>query len=175
MSNTGLPISVDPSKYANQQIELKGHMSFERLPRVNEAVMGHIGDVCLELAFHRDEQGRMLVTGNIEATVVLECQRCLGRMTQELKPDVHLCIVYNDDQAKNLPKSYDPFIMEGYEVVLTDLVEEELLLSIPAFGSHEPGDCKLDFEESAKAMPSELNGEEKSNPFSVLANFKVKK
>ena len=81
MSNTSLPISVDPSKYANQQIELKGHMSFERLPRVNEAVMGHIGDVCLELAFHRDEQGRMLVTGNIRGN------RCAGMSTLSWKND----------------------------------------------------------------------------------------
>ncbi len=175
MSSTGLPVSVDPNKFAEQQIELKGNLAFSQLFRMEEVTLGHAGDVVVCLRFHKDEQGRTLVSGKIEATVVLECQRCLDKMTQELKPDVQLCIVYSDDQAKNLPKSYDPYLLDGCELVIADLVEEELLLSLPSFGAHEPGECTLDYDASDESEDDTSVVVEKSNPFSVLADFKVKK
>ncbi len=71
----------------------------------------------------------------------------------------------------NIPSYYDVIeLNEDGEVNLRDLVEEELLLTIPLIPRHEIEDCSADADSVwGGELPEEL---EKPNPFDVLKQLK---
>ncbi|PID41557.1 MAG: hypothetical protein CSB48_14340 [Proteobacteria bacterium] len=175
MSNTGLPVSVDPIKFAEQHVELEGIIPFERFTRLPGLVRSEQGDVAARLLFGKDEQGRILVTGSVQVELLLECQRCLGDLPYKLEAEVCLAVVFSDDKAKNLPREYDPYIVDGYDLNIAEMVEEEILLALPAFGYHESGECSLDYKAGDEGEQVPDQSVEKTGPFSVLSELKVKK
>ena len=54
------------------------------------------------LRFRRDEEGRYVVEAHVKAEVVLECQRCLGEMTQILETRTVMACMWNDEDAASV-------------------------------------------------------------------------
>jgi len=84
--------------------------------------------------------------------------------------------VFNDEQAQNLPRTYEPLLVEDEKLVVLDVVEEELILSLPMFAYHDA--CEVDGykqTEEAEVAAEELAEEKKPNPFEVLSALKLKK
>lgn len=164
-----LPKQIEPRKLAYNQASLQGGVSVNHLPRLAQSAQ-FTGDVRVHLAFRVDEQKRRIVKGDIQALASLECQRCLQLMdAQEISADVHLAVVWNEDEAKQLPEYLDPWVVGEDEADLFALIEEELLLNLPVAAYH-------DFACIDESMLSRGAGqdvkEEKKNPFSVLAEMK---
>ncbi|PIE44360.1 MAG: hypothetical protein CSA50_00590 [Gammaproteobacteria bacterium] len=175
MSNSGLPESVDPIKFAEQNIELEGVIPFARFTRLAGLIRSNQSDATVWLLFGKDEQGRIFVTGSVQVDLILECQRCLGDLSYKLKAEIGLAIVFSDDNAKNLPREYDPYLVDGYDLNIAEMVEEEILLALPTFAYHEPGECSVDYKADDEDDRSSDQLAEKSNPFNVLSELKVKK
>ena len=68
--------------------------------------------------------------------VKVPCQWCFDGMVIALSSHSALAAVWTDEQAQALPSRYDPLITEG-ETDLWRVVEDELLLSMPAFSYHD--------------------------------------
>jgi uncharacterized protein len=66
--------------------------------------------------------------------------------------------------------------MEESRLRLVDLVEDELLLSIPQIPRHSSGSCATDnmITDSVPPDPAEDDEEEVENPFAELAALKTK-
>lgn len=174
MSNVALPVSVDAIKFADQDVEIKGVLAVGEFKRLVELLLDSSGEASIDLRFFRDEMSKRVIQGTVSVTVKLECQRCLDEVDVEIRSDINLALVFSDEEAKALPKEYDPLIVvPDEEISLVDLVEEELLLNLPDFAYHENDDCGISY----KKQSDDLVADEvkKENPFSVLNGLKFKK
>ena len=141
------------------------------MPQLLSLLVDDEGEVSVELRFALDQQKLRTVTGHATARVKQECQRCLNPVDIELHASFDLAVVLNEEQAKNLPRYYDPLLVEE-DVVLATMVEEELILTLPSVAYHQDCKVKLSYGESV----TESSGQDKKpNPFSVLAALKQKR
>jgi uncharacterized protein len=179
-SNAELPRNVDPFRLAEQNAVLEGEVPLKALSRFRDAVrsVGDDSKCRVTLSFSQDPERRRMVTGELEAPVILECQRCMGPMPYTLVSRFLLGLVTTDSQAQQLPKELEPFLTEDFSADLWSMTEDELLLVLPPFPLHERGECPA--SEVLEALEPESMAEEPEqkagdNPFSVLADFKAKK
>jgi len=97
----------------------------------------------------------------------LQCQRCLNGLDYAVQLDTRLLL---RDQASmdalrdnDGEEEFDSILADAHLNVL-DLLEEEILLSLPIAPKHELGACQATDSENAR--------EEEQHPFSVLAKLK---
>lgn len=176
MSDHTLPKTLDPFKYADQNKILEGEIALHLMPRLAELLVDTDGRVKVELEFGRDPQKLRILKGTLTTVVNLVCQRCLHPVATEIESNFTLGIVFNDEQAQNLPRTYEPLLIEEDEkMVLLDVVEEELILSLPMFAYHT--DChahEYQKDDELEVASKELEPK-KPNPFEVLSGLKLKK
>ena len=165
MSNTALPREAELRTWASRGIEVEGDVLVTRMPRLHAVVASGEKPARATLRCWKDEQHRYMVDVDVLMTVVLECQRCLSDCEVELATKSRLCVVWNEDSTKELPPRYDPLVA-GDVSDLHALVEEELLLALPAVPMHDIGDC----EDVSRAFGDSTTDvvEEKESPFAAL-------
>ncbi len=166
-----LPEYIDPLQLADKRGELKGQIPVSSLDRLADMLFDDTGAVAVDLFFGRE--GRLAkIEGQIETILELKCQNCLQAVQWPVKNTVKLGIVTSIDQADRLPEDYEPLLVNEGKIPLKNIVEDELLLILPAFPKH-PHDClahksynnKVDLLPNKQQSPPE-------NPFSILAEFK---
>ncbi|WP_111495858.1 YceD family protein [Marinobacter bohaiensis] len=178
MSNAELPRIVDPNKFAEQKANLEGVIALRCLSRFAGLLQEVEGDVRVHLQFGMDAERRRVVEGRLEAPVVLECQRCMSPMQTTLNSTFKLGLVISDEQARQLPRELEPFLIESFEADLWQLVEDELLLAMPPYPLHERDQCPA--AETLESLEGQVDEnpadepEQRENPFSVLAELKKK-
>ena len=169
--NKKLPHIVDVLKLCQQKAELKGLVGFSSLPRLASLLCEVEGTVWAEVRFTVDQQHRKLLSGNVSAELPLICQRCLGKMVSRVESSFDLALVLNDEQAAQLPRTLDPLLVEGTDIDIFSIVEDEILLSMPLIAHHEIGECVAPASSNPEVEVDA--GEEKRNPFQVLASLKL--
>lgn len=173
MSNTPeqtrLPKLLDPRKFAQKGIELEGQIPLREMPRVAELVLDQDALVAVKLHFSVDEQRFKLITGTVSAELQLPCQRCLEPAPVSLESSVNLAVAWDEDEAKNFPKRFDPLIHWEGQTDIYIVIEDEILLNLPMVVYHDH-DCigKTSFgdEEADSGL------EEEKNPFQILEQLK---
>lgn len=171
--DTVLPRHVDPRKFAQQGIAVKGQFALKALSRLCPLLAADEGDVRADLTFGVDEQHTRYVTGSIEVSVQMVCQRCLEPAPQDVKATLNLGMVWSDEQAAQLPKSWDPWIVGEGQIDLYEIIEDELMLSLPIVAYHEEMCVPEALYTSGEQLKSEaVDNEEKPNPFQVLEQLK---
>jgi uncharacterized protein len=172
MRNGALPRELDLRGLAAREASISGMAALAGLERLVSAGVGLTEPVSADFEFRRDEEGRYVVEAHIKAEVVLECQRCLGVMIQPLETRTVMACVWNDDDAAQLPASYEPLIVQE-TANLSDIVEEELLLAIPASPMHAE-DCITEAQRVALGDDADRIESEgrKESPFAMLAKLK---
>lgn len=168
--NKHLPRQVDPRKFAQKGVGLSGQIPLASLARLSEAVAGGVDEITADLTFGVNEQGCKVMTGHAEAEVYVVCQRCLENTQLRLSADISLGIVWNEDQASNLSKDLEPWILDEGPADLYSAVEEELLLSLPMVAYHKENCIDASLLKSGEEPEEEP--EELSNPFKVLEQLK---
>jgi uncharacterized protein len=172
MSDHSLPKTLDPFKYADQNKVLEGQIAIHLMSRLAEMLVDSEGIVEIALEFDRDPQKLRILNGKLNAKVNLLCQRCLHPVEREIQSEFMLGIVMNDEQAQNLPRAYEPLLVEDEKLVIKDVIEEELILSLPMFAYHK--DCDAATYKQEEEV-DEMIEEEKENPFNILSELKLKK
>ncbi|NMT64627.1 YceD family protein [Marinobacter orientalis] len=179
-SSAELPKTVDPYRLAEQNTVLEGEIPLQALSRFVDSVYGiEDGAVCrVKLSFSMDSERRRMVAGELEAPVLLECQRCMGPMPKTLVSSFTLGLVTSDKQAQQLPRELEPFLTDDFSANLWSMTEDELLLVLPPFPLHERDECPA--REELEAFEPDHSDDEpvkkpEDNPFSVLADLKTKK
>lgn len=167
-SNKVLPRQGDPRKFAQHGVSLEGVIPVSELPRIIEATENSDGEVQVKLGFTISEERKKVVIGNASADLALVCQRCLEPVTVPVESNISLAIVWDEEAAKALPERFDPWITGEGMADLYDMIEEELLLSLPAVAYHEEP-C-LDSKLYSSGKPVEVKKEK--NPFQVLEQLK---
>jgi len=168
MSYRPLPKKVDPRKLAERGARIEGIITPKELPRLLTLLCSDEGELKVTLDFGLDEQRLRTIQGSAKGHVFMTCQRCLEPVEVEAEAEVNLAVTLNEDQVKQLPKIYDPLLLEEEEVELADMVEEELILSLPPFAYHDDCSVQTSFGEEETTQRTD-----KPNPFSVLAQLKA--
>ena len=166
-----LPQLIDPRKFADQGIQIDGETSIGNLPRLAEYRDSNHEMVTVSLQFGRDEDDRRRITGTVNASLAMPCQRCLEPVTYQIEAHVDLVMVWDEEQMKALPEHLDPMMVSEEKMPLADLLEEEVLLAMPLVALHETCPTRL-VEEQAE--PESDSAEKRDNPFAVLAQLKRK-
>ena len=167
-SNKILPRQGDPRKFAQHGVSLEGVVPVSEWPRIVESTENSDGEVQVKLEFTISEERKKVVIGHACAELAVICQRCLGPVTIPVESDISLAIVWDEEAAKALPERFDPWIAGEGMADLYDMIEEELLLSLPAVAYHEEP-C-LDSKLYSSGKPVEVKKEK--NPFQVLEQLK---
>lgn len=171
-----LPERVNPYRLADQGRELEGSYPLNLMPRLAEAVSEVSGEAMVSMVFSRSGAGLAIADGEIQATLVLTCQRCLGLMEYPVKTEISVAFVPDDATAGLIQEDYDAMVVPD-ELFFRDLIEDELMLSLPLIARHEsPESCEetmqdylhKEFESSTEHV------EKKPNPFDVLSTLKGK-
>jgi uncharacterized protein len=103
----------------------------------------------------------------------LQCQRCLEPFGYEIIGDFNSAILESEAEADELPDYYDPVVVEDGTLVVQDLIEDELIISLPIVPMHDLADCKV--KTPNISIDSENDFEEKNNPFKVIEILKAKR
>jgi len=152
---------------------LSGTIKLSEFTRLSKVLMKNDGDVKIDLDF--EKTGRLaVISGTIAADFVLECQTCLKGVLWPVEITVNLGVVSTLEQADRLAEEFEPLWMETETISLIDLVEDEVLLSLPDFPRHSD-QCMgyYDRAKEAQLFTDKDNEQLKSdNPFSVLAKLK---
>jgi uncharacterized protein len=171
MSKASLPTTLDPRRAADQGRILEGSIALATLKRLGGYLVDSEGTVDVSLTFGVDEQRIRFVKGLAATTVKMTCQRCLEPVTLELKAEMNLGIVVDDEAAKQLPRYYDPNIINEPKQDLYQLIEQELVLTLPLIAQHQNCVVKTSYGDDV----TESVDSEKVNPFNVLAQLKANK
>ena len=166
-----LPRTLDVRKAAARGVSVEGSLELAKLPRFRPLLASDEGWINATLALSRDEENHSVIAVEIEAEVCVVCQRCLEQMTLPVACSNRLAVVWTDEQAKHLPKELDPLICED-DCALWDIVEDELILALPAYSYHEGTDCNQLLTELGDAEGAIPETDTRPNPFEVLAQLK---
>ena len=166
-----LPDYIDPLQLADNRGALKGRIPLKSLDRLAEILADDTGTVAIDLFFGRE--GRLAkIEGHIETVLQLVCQNCLTAVAWPIDSTIKLGVVTSIDQANRLPEDYEPLLVDEGKILLKNIIEDEILLILPAFPKHQPS-CiapKTDNNNVVSLVHDEPSSPEK--PFSILAKLK---
>lgn len=106
---------------------------------------------------------RVGIEGEVQALLVMRCERCLGEVTVKVAGEFNLVAVGSEAAAAALPVEESPVIADKQVLHVSELVEDELILALPIVAMHEPEGCP--------GMDWQTNYE-KPHPMAALAQLK---
>jgi len=135
MSTQRAEMPIDPKRCAKARELCQGRVPLAsfNLPAV---VLQGSEEVCYKLKFGVDSEGYVFINGCVEAALQLQCQRCLRSVEYNIHSEFHLSPVQNGENAATLPDRYDAVLMEHDKLSVRQLVEDELILSLPIAPMH---------------------------------------
>ena len=127
---------------------------------------GHDGSIVVQFEFLRNELGTAKLVGKLQASLELECQRCLESLCLPLRQDIELAIDADDDLLRD-GSTETIFSEDGY-IDIYSVIEDELILALPLVALHEDTDCNEHWPAADRAR-----SETRQNPFAVLRQLKT--
>lgn len=160
---------IDSLDFARNGRKISGEVQFTKLPRLLEILENPQGVLKYTVQGGVDKQGTHFLDVGVAGEGRLCCQRCLSSMDYPVHFETRLLLLDQasldvlDDNIAGGEEEFDSILADVHLNVL-DLLEEEVLLSLPIAPKHELGACQA-------ADGKNVHKEEK-NPFAVLANLK---
>jgi uncharacterized protein len=156
-----LPDFIDPLEFVDKRKRIRGSLPLNRMERLKGVILNPEGKVTLDLSFGREDR-YPVISGSVQAGLLLACQCCLESMEWPVSSDLRLGVVSSIDEGNRLPDSLEPLLRERDDqlVSLLELVEDELLLAIPPIPQHtrcvSTGGHRRDASGSSFAVLAEL-------------------
>jgi uncharacterized protein len=111
-----------------------------QLTRLAPMLAGQEGTIQGSVALAR-EQGQIVADVAVNARLTLRCQRCLGPMQAAVEGASRVALLESEADADKVPAEFETALAPEGRLRLADLVEEELLLALPAAPMHPTGQC----------------------------------
>ncbi len=165
-----LQIEVDPSLCASQERNITGELPYDELQQIQADIDPSSSSIRADLTFSK--VGKFVVlTGRISADLVLQCAACLELTDFPVNIDVKLAIINDEARASLIPDDCEPYLYEGERLLISDVVEAEVVLVLPSIARHEV--CPVELPKSSASKDYGLETEKKKNPFEVLEKLKL--
>lgn len=163
-----LPERCNPGSLASRGERLRGVLPADLLTRFRRAVDDAAGPVRVDLHFQRDDTALASISGALEVTVRLTCQRCLEALDLRLDAPVDLLVVRSGGEVEGRERGREVLAIHGDRLSLHEMIEDELLLALPMHASHPRGDCAPPARPAARSRES---GTRSAGPFAALADI----
>ena len=168
------PKEIDPFRLAQTGLKLDGQLPLATMPRLTKSLLNNEGLVNVKMAFDMDEIGTPYMRGKFTASVSVLCERCMEPMMLELDVDCLLAMVTSERKVVGLTEQYDPWIIENNDpVLLSTVVEDELILSLPLVPRHDEA-CLPNEAWSTDDENESIEADKPVSPFAVLSTLKTK-
>lgn len=165
---------IDSLDFAGNGREISGEVPVAELPRLQEVLESPQGILSYTVRGGVDRQGSRFLDVSVTGRGQVRCQRCLEVMDYPVQLDTRLLL---RDQAsldalesKGLlaghPDEEEEFdsILADVQLDVLNLLEDEILLSLPFAPKHESGACQVVGSKNMHA--------EERNPFAALVKLK---
>ena len=158
-----LPESANFLRQVELNRKIEGEYPLARLERLSEALLNNDGVAKVRLEFGYSF-GFACLKASVSADLVVKCQRCLNPMKQSVTGSFKFALVSSEDEFELVPDEFEPYLLEGEEQSIIDLVEDELLLSMPMVMSHDEA-CSAFMSEQGEQIKA---AREAAHPFAAL-------
>ena len=176
-----LPVEFNPSALLGENKRFVAEIPLNQFKRLGEALSVEPVQQCvtLELALHKDSEGRVNAVGQISTVYPLQCQRCMTTFDYAVETGFRLTFVADEAAAEALDEALDPVILdENGRIHVVDLLEDELIFQLPLAPRHEnEAQCRANgYTGSLAEMDvDEVDAEAKPNPFEILKQLTTDK
>ncbi|MES2624558.1 MAG: YceD family protein [Pseudomonadota bacterium] len=180
MSLGPFPETIDTLKLFARNGILAADLPLTKLERLTDSLNDDSGVVEVNLLFGTDEEKKRSLTGTLDTTVKVLCQRCLQEMELELHCSLNLKVCDDEQELHDLPETEDGIVMEEDGLNILDVIEDELILSLPLVPVHADANCSsflnalTQAESGTKGRDKNSDAEANLSPFAVLATLKDK-
>ena len=128
-------------------------------------------DIAVSFEFVRNEFDMPMLVGHLQASLDLECQRCLRPIPTPMELDFRLMIDASDEIVRQ--SSLDTLYSDDGYIDITEVVEDELILALPLVAMHEDTACNEDLLIKGQPTDSQFEAAANENPFAVLQQLKT--
>ena len=171
MQHVKIPLPLDPKRAAKMKSEYLGILESTKLKRLLEMSAGVCSDIQVQISCGTDDQDLVTVTGHAKGELSLICQRCMNEFNHHLEVKFSFTPVTAKTQVDELPEVYEPVDVDEHGLInICDLIEDELLVSLPFIPMHAIADCSVD-EHDTVVREIEDIVDERPNPFAVLKSL----
>jgi len=133
---------IDSLEFARTGQSLSGSLPVPALARLQDSLFDELGEVRFEARGGHDARRRLVLTLEISGVLHLQCQRCLGALDYALRLSSTLLLGSKIEvESNSLDDGQEEWIEASAELDVADLVEEEILLSLPYAPRHGEGHC----------------------------------
>lgn len=156
------------TEMAAQGARLEGRVPAQALPRLAVQLAGGSEPLNVRVGFALDPGKRPLLHIEVEGTVALVCQRCLGPVSCPVHVDVELTAVPDEAATQELGDPFDSVLLDVADgaLALRDAVEDEVLATLPLAPRHAQEECQ---PASAVEAGSAKAPADRQRPFADLA------
>ena len=124
-------VALVASEYARSNRIWQGKLRISSFARLPESLGRTDGFVEVKLEFTFDANGRVHVVGNAVAPAELMCYACMKARRCEVTAHIDLRVVRTEDEAKEIFADFDSIVLGDGPTTIQDLIEDDILLSIP--------------------------------------------
>ena len=128
---------IDGFDFAESGKTLQGVSPVRDFPRLRDLLHADAGDVEYMVSGHRDREGRPALRIEVRGTLSLSCRRCLEPLAFPVALDALLTLSLRESEGDDDPVGSDiERVVAGKEMGVRELLEDELLLSVPLAPCH---------------------------------------
>jgi uncharacterized protein len=160
-----LPEFIEPLRLAHAKRTLQGALPIVQMTRLQDSLCDQQGEISVVLHFQHDTQNRPMILGTLQGKLTLLCQRCLQPVQFSLQREVVFFLLKPAQSEEDIPLEADVLVLDEKNLSLWDLIEDEVILSLPLVASHQQ--CP----QNEYVLP-ETAHPESPNPFQLLAKLK---
>ena len=171
MQHVKIPLTIDPKRAAKMHSEYSGILENSRLPRLMETSAGFCSDIQVQFSCDTDRQGLVTLIGHAKGELTLTCQRCMSEFNLPMAVEFSFTPVTAKTQVEELPEVYEPVDVDEHGFFnISELIEDELLVSIPFIPMHAIEDCSVSGHDTVVGKIEDLV-DERPNPIAVLKSL----
>ncbi|MCG6937492.1 MAG: YceD family protein [Gammaproteobacteria bacterium] len=164
---TQLPARANFMRLVELNRTIEGDYPLAKFERLAEVLLSNEGYVTAKLEFGYSV-GYACLKARASAKLLVRCQRCLEPMETVVTGSFKFALLDSEDDFELIPDEFEPYLLEGDEQSIIDILEDELLLSLPMVTVHDEA-CSDFIINQQKAAAAE---KEASHPFAALKALK---
>lgn len=164
-------VKLSPRDYARHNRQWQGIVPVSQFTRLGREFSFTSNEVDVELAFSVDENGHTRVHGRASVTGNVTCHRCSELVSTTINADIDAFVVESQQLAEELAQDFDVIELEEREVSVSELVEDDLMLSLPWRVICPNENCENDLLKKGDDRLAEKSSPGKRRPFANLRDL----
>ena len=159
---------INSIEFARKALEIHDTIAVSQFSRLHDALSSNESVLNWQLLGGVNNKGKPVLHLQVQGSLDLTCQRCLGPLKFDLDVSSDFIIVANEAALPPEEQDVDEqdYLVADAQMHVAELIEDEVLLALPFAPKHAFNEC---------GAVSEVFESKKPNPFAVLQGLKAGK